>query len=127
MGEFFQKVMFFLLTYPISALPVIGVLFVFWHYFKRTSFSVLKKRIIFGGVAIFCLYPTILPAGTIFGFIVPTLFLIVLSVIFLDLNGLVNLMFWHIKLFPSLAPFIFLVIFAVVSVTRKIFRDAEEE
>ena len=112
--------MFFLLTYPIAALPVVGLLFVFVRYLKSTSLSVRTKRITFGGVAIFCLYPTILPAGTVFGFIVPNLILLLLNLVFSDLG---NFIVWNIKIFPSLAPFIFITICVIIRVTLGLFKE----
>ena len=127
MDEFFQSIIFFLLTYPIPALPVFGVLFVLFRYLRRKALSVRTKRIIFGGVAIICLYPTVLPAGTIFGLVVPTLFLVMLSLIFFDFSIFITLIPWSIKVFPNLAPFIILVIWAIICVTFNLFKDEDEE
>lgn len=126
MNEFIQAVMFIMLTYPVPALPVCGVLFVFFRYLRRKALSVRTKRIIFGGVAIFCLYPTILSGG-IFGIVVPTLFIIVLNLIFFDFSIFITLIPWNIKVFPNLAPFIILIICAIVGVTLNLFKDEIEE
>ncbi len=122
--EFIGYVLIFLIMFIIPALPVLWLLRLFLRCLERMSLSVRAKKIIFASVAIFCLIPTILPAATIFGFIVPNIIMLIVMLSISDLNELIA---WNIKTFPSLAPFIFITICVIIRVTLGLFKEEDTE
>ncbi len=122
--EFIGYVLIFLIMFIIPALPVLWLLRLFLRCLERMSLSVRAKKIIFASVAIFCLIPTILPAATIFGFIVPNIIMLIVMLSLSDLNELIA---WNIKTFPTLAPFMFITICVIIRVTLGLFKEEDTE
>ncbi len=128
--EFIGYVLIFLIMFIIPALPVLWLLRLFLRYLERMSLSVRAKKIIFASVAIFCLIPTILPAATIFGFIVPNIIMLIVMLGLSDLSDLSDLnelIAWNIKTFPTLAPFMFITICVIIRVTLGLFKEEDTE
>tara|TARA_R110001592_G_scaffold3525_11_gene19884 strand:- start:3503 stop:3877 length:375 start_codon:yes stop_codon:yes gene_type:complete len=121
---FFLGVLFIGLSYFITALPVVMGLAVIAHYLKRTAFTVRMKRFIFGSIAIFCLYPVILPF-VVFGLTAPNIFLIY-RILFSKSHELQEAISWNVEMLPQhLLLGIIVVVFVVIK-TKDIFYNRDE-